>query len=50
MYYYIKGELVTATLNMAVVDAGGVGYKMTISENTYRSLPHRGDKASQVTL
>ena len=42
MYYYIKGELVTATLGMAVVDAGGVGYKMTISENTYRSLPRRG--------
>ncbi len=44
MYYYIKGELVTATLNMAVVDAGGVGYKLTISENTFRALPRRGDK------
>ena len=50
MYYYIKGELVTSTLNMAVVDAGGVGYKMTISENTYRSLPRRGDKPVVVTL
>ena len=39
MYYYIKGELVAATLTMAVVDAGGVGYKMTVSENTYRSPP-----------
>ena len=50
MYYYIKGELVTATLNMAVVDAGGVGYKMTISENTFRSLPRRTDKNPTVTL
>ena len=50
MYYYIKGELVAATLNMAVVDAGGVGYKMTVSENTYRSLPRRGDKNPVVTL
>lgn len=50
MYYYIKGELVAATLNMAVVDAGGVGYKMTVSENTYRALPRRGDKNPVVTL
>jgi Holliday junction DNA helicase RuvA len=50
MYYYIKGELVASTLNMAVVDAGGVGYKMTVSENTYRALPRRGDKNPVVTL
>ena len=50
MYYYIKGELVMATLTMAVVDAGGVGYKLTISENTFRALPHRGDKPPAVTL
>ena len=50
MYYYIKGELVTSAPNLAVVDAGGVGYKMTISENTYRSLPRRGDKNPVVTL
>ncbi len=50
MYYYIKGELVTATLQMAVIDAGGVGYKMTISENTYRALPRASAKAPVVTL
>ena len=50
MYYYIRGELVASTLNMAVVDAGGVGYKMTVSENTYRSLPRRTDKNPSVTL
>ena len=50
MYYYIRGELVASTLNMAVVDAGGVGYKMTVSENTYRALPRRTDKNPAVTL
>ena len=50
MYYYIRGELVASTLNMAVVDAGGVGYKMTVSENTYRALPRRTDKNTTVTL
>lgn len=50
MYYYIKGELVTATVNMAVIDAGGVGYKLTVSENTYRALPRRGEKPPIVTL
>ncbi len=52
MYYYIKGELVVSTMNMAVIDAGGVGYKLTISENTYRALPRPGDKAlaDKVTL
>lgn len=50
MYYYIKGDLVTSTMNMAVIDAGGVGYKLTISENTYRALPRRGEKAPVVTL
>ncbi len=34
MYYYISGELALAEPNTAVVDACGVGYKMTISGNT----------------
>ena len=50
MYYYIKGDLALSTPNMAVLEAGGVGYKLTISENTYRSLPHRKEVAPQVTL
>ena len=50
MYYYIRGELVVSTPNTAVVDAGGVGYKMTVSENTYRALPRRTDKNPTVTL
>lgn len=41
MFYYISGRLAYANPNTAVIDAGGVGYKLTISENTYNSLPPR---------
>ncbi len=41
MFYYISGKLAYATPTTAVIDAGGVGYKLTISENTYNSLPAR---------
>jgi Holliday junction DNA helicase RuvA len=41
MFYYISGKLAMASPNTAVIDAGGVGYKLTISENTYNSLPAR---------
>ena len=41
MFYYISGKLALATPSFAVIDAGGVGYKLTISENTYNSLPPR---------
>lgn len=41
MFYYISGKLALATPSVAVIDAGGIGYKLTISENTYNSLPAR---------
>ena len=41
MFYYISGKLAMADPSCAVIDAGGVGYKLTISENTYNSLPPR---------
>lgn len=41
MFYYISGKLALANTSLAVIDAGGVGYKLTISENTYNSLPPR---------
>ena len=52
MFYYIKGPLVYATPSMAAVEAAGVAYKLTISENTYRTLPprHTADKPPVVTL
>lgn len=39
MFYYIEGKLALADYSFAVLDVGGVGYKMTISQTTYDSLP-----------
>ena len=52
MFYYIKGPLVFASPNMVAIEAGGVAYQMTISENTYRALPprHTADTPPVVTL
>lgn len=41
MFYYISGKLALANPALAVIDAGGIGYKLTISENTYNALPAR---------
>lgn len=41
MFYYLSGTLALAAPGLAVVDVGGVGYKLTISENTYAALPRR---------
>lgn len=50
MFYYIRGTLVLVDQNCAVIDAGGVGYKMTISGTTYSALPHSEEKCGNVTL
>ena len=39
MFYYIAGKLAHLTPTTAVIDASGVGYKMTISQNTFETLP-----------
>ena len=39
MFYYISGKLTLLQPGFAVIDAGGVGYRLTISQNTYDSLP-----------
>ena len=39
MFYFICGKLAALDPTFAVIDAGGVGYKMTISQNTYSSMP-----------
>ncbi len=39
MFYYISGTLAQLTDTFAVVDAGGVGYKLTISYTTYQAMP-----------
>ncbi len=38
MFYYISGKLAKLDLFYAVVDAGGVGFKLTISQSTYSKL------------
>ncbi|MBE6620742.1 MAG: Holliday junction branch migration protein RuvA [Ruminococcaceae bacterium] len=51
MFYYIAGKLAHLTPTTAVVDAGGVGYKMTISQNTFETLPRAtGDLLSVTKL
>ncbi len=50
MFYYISGKLASASPSIAVIDAGGIGYKLTISENTYNSLPPRHQEAPTVKL
>ena len=42
MFYYIEGKLAHLDYTFAVIDAHGVGYKMTITQTTYESMPaHR---------
>ena len=38
MFYYVRGELVLAEPGTAVIDCGGVGYKLSISDNTLGKL------------
>ena len=39
MFYYIKGTLAHLEAGVAVVDVGGVGYKLTVSGTTYNAMP-----------
>lgn len=41
MFYYINGQLTHLENGIAVLDVGGVGYKLTISGTTADSLPPR---------
>lgn len=38
MFYYLNGKLAHLDLNFAVIDCGGVGYKLTISGTTHSAL------------
>ena len=39
MFYYVSGKLAYLDPSIAVIDAGGVGYKFMITQNTYQSMP-----------
>ncbi len=43
MYYYISGILAYTFPGTAVIDAGGVGYKLTISTNTLQKLAGKNE-------
>ncbi len=47
MFYYISGKLALLQPGFAVLDAGGVGYRLTISQNTYDSLPRSAADAQK---
>lgn len=49
MFYYISGTLAHKSMGFAVIDAGGVGYRMTVSQNTYDKLPLAGNAAKLFT-
>ncbi len=38
MFYYVSGTLVYRDANTAVIDCGGVGYRMTVSNTTSEAL------------
>jgi len=39
MFYYLCGKLTHLEANLAVIDVGGVGYKLTVSGTTYDAMP-----------
>lgn len=39
MFYYLSGKLTVLESSIAVIDVGGVGYKLTVSGTTHDSLP-----------
>ena len=41
MFYYLNGNLTHVESNIAVLDVGGVGYKLTVSGTTCDALPPR---------
>lgn len=51
MFYYLSGELALTDVSTAVIDCGGVGYKLTVSQNTMSALDRtaRGGKVKLYT-
>ena len=38
MFYYLNGKLALCQPNLAVIDCGGVGFKCSITMNTYKVI------------
>lgn len=50
MFYYLKGKLAHLEDGLAVIDVGGVGYKLTVSGNTYDAMPPNRSAAEPPTV
>lgn len=48
MYYYIKGTLTLLAGDTAVIDAGGIGYRLTVTQNTFAALASKLGKEAQL--
>ena len=49
MFYYISGKLAYLDPSFAVIDAGGVGYKLTISQTTFAQMSKSADATTELT-
>ena len=50
MFHYISGTLAAIEPSFAVIDAGGVGYKLTITQTTFGTLSHRSATEEEVRV
>ena len=50
MFYYLSGILAHREAGFAVIDCGGVGYKLTVSQNTLADLDKVASKTDKVKL
>ena len=48
MFYYIQGTIALLEPNFAVIDVGGVGYKLTVSGTTHERLSSSGSDKTRL--
>ena len=50
MFYYLSGVLAHREAGIAVIDCGGVGYKLTVSQNTLSAIDRIATRSDKVKL
>nr|MBQ5811595.1 Holliday junction branch migration protein RuvA [Clostridia bacterium] len=50
MFYYLYGTLAHREAGIAVIDCGGVGYKLTVSQNTLAELDKNASRTDKAKL
>lgn len=50
MFYYLSGILAHREAGLAVIDCGGIGYKLTVSQNTLAELDRLSARSDRVKL